>query len=113
MVLFLFPSGQVDSEQLATRIYATRTLYSMLPVTGVRSAVCLAVLKTNLKVVVPDSPEPCTQVWADVMNALRHLHHPVLTVSEYLQSLTAPAPVHAAPTPQHVAGVGHNTHAAR
>ncbi|MBL8002878.1 MAG: hypothetical protein JNL05_13060 [Flavobacteriales bacterium] len=109
MVLFLFPSGQADSSELAAKLYATRTLYGMLAVTDDRAQVASAVLKTYLKVVVPDVPEPATQAWHDVLAALRLLHHPVQTMTEYLLSITAPAPAHAVPTNQHAAGVGHNT----
>lgn len=107
MVLFLFPSGMADSDTLGMRLYKSRTLYGMLPVTEDRSAMVQSVLKLGIKVVIPDTLQTTSNAWHDVLLALKACHHPVQRMGEYLNTCNQPAPAPpAAPPMQPGAGAG-------
>jgi hypothetical protein len=110
MVVFLFPSGMANSDTLGMQLYRTKTLYGMLPVRDDRKAVVLDVLRTGVKVVIPDVPEARNDVWHDVLLALRALHHPVQRMGDYLQQCNQPTPPPpAAPPATQGGGVGQHS----
>ncbi len=97
MVVFLYPIAQPDHEALAMPLYHTRTLHGLMAVREDRAEAVRRVLNTGHTVVVPDN-HPASPAFLDVLLALKAVHHPVVRLTHYLQSLTSPT---AAPTPVH------------